>query len=293
MLTPSFLRSFEVVLGQKLNKKIHVRRVTPLSGGSINLAAKLDTTAGVFFLKANDAMKYPGMFEKEASGLEKLSSTNTITIPQVIMAGETQDQSFLVLEFIEGRARQSDFWTSFGTSLALLHKNYGNHFGFEEDNFIGSLRQSNKQHATWINFFIEERLERQLKLAMSGGSMTSDDEKSFSQLYRRLEDLIPIEAPSLIHGDLWSGNFITGKDGHACLIDPAVYYGHREMDLAMSRLFGGFDADFYEAYQQESPLEAGFEDRVDIHNLYPLMVHVNLFGGGYVGQVRSILKRFR
>ena len=293
MLTPSFLRSFEVVLGQKLGKKIHVRRVTPLSGGSINLAAKLDTTGGIFFLKANDAMKYPGMFEKEASGLKALSSTNAIAIPQVIMTGETQDQSFLVLEFIDGRARQNDFWQNFGTSLAQLHKYFGNHFGFEEDNFIGSLRQSNKQHATWINFFIEERLERQLKLAMSGGLMNSDDQKSFSQLYRRLEDLIPVEAPSLIHGDLWSGNFITGKDGRACLIDPAVYYGHREMDLAMSRLFGGFDPEFYEAYQQEHPVEAGFEDRVDIHNLYPLMVHVNLFGGGYVGQVRAILKRFR
>jgi fructosamine-3-kinase len=143
-----------------------------------------------------------------------------------------------------------------------------------------------------LDFFIEERLEKQLKLALSSGKMINSDADLFQRLYSRL-DIIPIEAPSLLHGDLWSGNFMTNADGMPCLIDPAVYFGHREMDLAMTKLFGGFDDEFYEAYNESFPLAAGFEERIDIHNLYPLMVHVNLFGGGYVQQVRGILKKIK
>lgn len=292
MLTASFLRTIETILGKKINKKLHIRRVAPISGGSINLAGRVDTTAGIFFLKANDAFKYPGMFEKEARGLDVLRTANAVKIPKVILTGEEEGQSFLILEFIESRSRNKDFWAQFGSSLAELHRNTNQRFGFEEDNYIGSLVQSNKQYNRWLDFFVEERLDKQLQLAIVTGRMNTTDDALFRKLYMHLDSLIPIEPPSLLHGDLWNGNFMTGNDGEAWLVDPAIYFGHREMDLAMSKLFGGFEQEFYDSYSSEFPLAPGFDDRVDIHNLYPLMVHVNLFGGSYIQQVRSILKRY-
>ena len=188
---------------------------------------------------------------------------------------------------------KNDFWESFGKSLAKLHRVNSSKYGFAEDNYIGSLEQSNKEHNKWIDFFIEERLEKQLKRAMELGILTGDDENHFQKLYRELDSLIPNEPPSLLHGDLWGGNFITGDNGEPCLIDPAVYYGHREMDLSMTRLFDGFEKPFYDIYNSEYPLAPGFEARVDIHNLYPLLVHVNLFGGGYIPQLRGVIKKFK
>jgi fructosamine-3-kinase len=292
MLTASFQRSLEQILRKKTGVALHFRRLKPLAGGSINLSARLDTTAGSFFLKVNDAYRFPGMFEKEANGLEELRKTNTITIPKVIMTGEIEEQSFLMLEFIESTSRMKNFWESFGKSLALLHKVVNEKTGYHEDNYIGSLVQHNTQHGNWVDFFIEERIEKQLKPALASGLLKSEDAVRFRKLYLELESIIPSEPFSLVHGDLWNGNFIIGNSGEPCLIYPAVYYGHREMDLSMTKLFGGFDPGFYEAYHAEFPLQPGFEERVDIHNLYPLLVHVNLFGGGYAGQVRDILRRF-
>ena len=143
-----------------------------------------------------------------------------------------------------------------------------------------------------MEFFIEGRLEKQIALAKNSGAIDSATVQQFNRLYNKLPEIIPEEKPSLIHGDLWNGNFMTGADGKAWLIDPAVYYGHREMDLAMTKLFGGFSTDFYESYNETFPLQKGFNNRVDIHNLYPLLVHVNLFGGGYLHEVKNILSRF-
>jgi protein-ribulosamine 3-kinase len=292
MLTPSFLRHIESSLNQKLGRKIHIRKVTPVSGGSINLAAKIDTAIGNFFLKANDAFQYPAMFEKEARGLQLIKEHNLISVPEVVMTGEAEDQSFLILKFIESSKRMNNFWEEFGMRLARLHKVSAAKFGLEENNYIGSLTQSNTQHNRWIDFFTEERLNKQMQMALRSGTMKYEDEKNLNRLFLKFESIIPEENPSLIHGDLWSGNYMTGINGEPCIIDPAVYYGHREMDLSMTQLFGGFDSIFYESYNSEFPLAPGFEERIDIHNLYPLLVHVNLFGGGYVSQVRSIIKRF-
>ena len=292
MLTTSFLRGLEVQLGKKLKQKIHFRRVSPVSGGSINHAARVDTTFGTFFLKANDAFVYPLMFEKEVHGLQVLRETSLITIPEVVLIGEEEGLSFLLLRHIDSKVKNKIFWESFGSSLAKIHRHSSQRFGFTEDNYIGSLVQSNKEYNRWTDFFTEERLEKQLQLALSSGRMNDADKNLFKRIYTHYESLATEEPPSLLHGDLWNGNFITGTNGEPCLVDPAVYYGHREMDLAMSRLFGGFDEEFYEAYNIEYPLQAGFEERMDIHNLYPLMVHVNLFGGAYINQTRSILKRF-
>ncbi len=292
MLTASFLRYIESQLNVKQKQKLHIRRVKPISGGSINLCARIDTTSGVYFLKSNDSYKYPLMFEKEVHGLNVLRETKTISIPEVIMTGEEEGQAFLIMQFVEGSMRSPDFWKSFGTSLAKLHQTSSQRFGYQEDNYIGSLFQSNRQHNKWADFFTEERLEQQLKLAIVSGKMKNSDEVLFKKLYTLLDTIIPIENPSLLHGDLWNGNFITGSKGEPYLVDPAVYYGHREIDLAMTKLFGGFDDEFYQSYQETFPLSPGFEDRIHIHNLYPLMVHVNLFGGGYADQVRGILKKY-
>lgn len=292
MLTASFLRGIESQLGKKLKQKLHFKRVQPVSGGSINHAARLDTSWGVYFLKANDSFLYPQMFEKEARGLSALRNTGVITIPEVIFTGEEDGFSFIILKFIESKGRVNEFWEKFGQALAKLHKNSSPHFGWEEDNYIGSLVQSNNKHNKWIDFFIEERLEKQLSLAVQNGKMNSNDINLFRSIYLRLESIFPEEPSALLHGDLWNGNFMTGNSGEPVLIDPAVYYGNREMDLAMTHLFGGFDEGFYQAYQSEFPLAPGNEERIDLCNLYPLMVHVNLFGGGYLSQVKNILKRF-
>lgn len=292
MLTTSFLRGIENHLGKKLGKKIHFKRVSAVSGGSINSAARLDTNHGAFFLKSNDAFLYPEMFEKEARGLQILRETKVIAIPEVIMTGDEDGTAFLILRFIDSKPAHENFWKNFGMALAILHKNTNPKFGFREDNYIGSLHQSNKEHNKWTDFFIEERLEKQIRIAIQSGRMNTQDHAQLKKLYEYYESLEMNEPPSLLHGDLWKGNIMSGNDGEPSILDPAVYFGNREMDLSMTKLFGGFDQTFYDAYNHEFPLKPGSDERVDIHNLYPLLVHVNLFGGSYISQVRTILKKY-
>jgi protein-ribulosamine 3-kinase len=282
----------KTLLTKYCGKETHIHGSTSIGGGCINNAMKVQTNSGIFFLKWNDAKRYPKMFEVEAKGLTLLKETNTIGIPQVIATDEADSYSLILLEFIEPGKRIKNFWEDFGTALAQLHKNSTQLFGLEYSNYIGSLPQSNTQKKSWVDFFIEERLEKQIALAKNSGAINNSTIQQFNSLYKRLPEIIPNEKPSLIHGDLWNGNFMTGADGKAWLIDPAVYYGHREMDLAMSKLFGGFSDEFYESYHEVFPLEKGFEKRVDIPNLYPLLVHVNLFGGSYLSEVKNILSRF-
>jgi protein-ribulosamine 3-kinase len=157
---------------------------------------------------------------------------------------------------------------------------------------MGSLYQHNTFHNRWINFFIQERLERQVRLARDRGNISSADVSAFERLYKKLEEIFPETKPSLVHGDLWSGNFMINENGLPSLIDPAVYYGHPEVDIAMSTLFGGFADSFYETYNQSNPLEKGWQQRLDYYNLYPLMIHVNLFGESYLRAVRRIIQKF-
>lgn len=279
-------------LSQYLGKPVVLYAPSALGGGSINHALRLRSSAGDFFLKWNDAHLYPGMFEAEARGLGLLTASNKIKIPKVIASGKTGTYTWLLLEFISSGKERQDFWEDFGQSLASLHSQTSRSFGLDHDNYIGSLSQSNKQHPGWSDFFIEERLQIQSRLARDAGLLDSTTSRKLEHLYKRMDDIFPQEPPSLIHGDLWSGNFMVGDDGHVCLIDPAVYYGHREMDIAMTKLFGGFHFNFYGAYTKSRPLEAGWQSRVDICNLYPLMVHLNLFGKGYLGSIERTLEKF-
>ncbi|MBI9034480.1 MAG: fructosamine kinase family protein [Bacteroidales bacterium] len=264
-----------------------------ISGGSINQAFKINTSSGNYFLKYNDASRFPAMFEKEAKGLEILKENSLLKIPQVISQGESKDYSWILLEYITSAIPNENFWEDFGHKLAHTHKVSNSFYGLDHDNYMGSLNQSNIEHVEWVDFFIEERLERQVAIAFDHKIIDRSLVSSFENLYRSLTEIFPPEAPALLHGDLWNGNFICDDKGAACLIDPAVYYGHREIDIAMSTLFGGLDDAFYKAYNSSFPLENDWENRMDIYNLYPLLVHVNLFGSSYIASIKKILKKFR
>ena len=233
------------------------------------------------------------MFEAESKGLNLLREQNSVRIPEVIGFCESGTHQFLLLEFIEGKSRQKSYWQQLGHTLASLHRCTSELAGLGHDNYIGSLTQFNHQHTSWLTFFIEQRLNVQLKLAIDSGIMDSDWSKQFESIYAKLPTLLPEEKSSLLHGDLWSGNLITDENGAPCLIDPAVYFGNREADLAMTKLFGGFDDEFYISYDETLPLLPEYNKRFDLYNLYPLLVHVNLFGGSYKSAVATTLKAFR
>lgn len=266
--------------------------VRSVAGGSINQAYRLKSSRGNYFLKVNHATRFPGMFEAEARGLRLMRDTGEIGVPRPLATGQEGDEAFILMAFVEAGRADDAFWERFGKELARMHKHTSESFGLDHDNYIGSLPQSNEARPDWQSFFAEMRLEPQVRMARDTGKMDRNDQRAFDTLYERLDRLFPKEAPALIHGDLWSGNYMVGPGGSPSILDPAVYYGHREMDLGMSTLFGRFGDAFYRAYDGEHPLEEGWEERLDLANLYPLMVHVNLFGGGFASEVRSILRRF-
>lgn len=267
-----------------------IRQVAPLGGGDINRARLLETGSGRYFLKMNTLPVSLDMFQTEAAGLKLIQETRTIRSPQVLGCAQAGDTAFLLLEFIESGRRSPAFWTAFGTSLAEMHRAPQPAFGLSFDNYIGSLPQANPEMEQWPAFYQKARLAPQLQMALDANRLDGRDHAQFDRLFQKLPDLLPDEPPALIHGDLWSGNFLAGPHEEGVLIDPAVCRAHREMDIAMSKLFGGFAPAFYEAYQAAYPLLPGWEERVPLYQLYYLLVHVNLFGGGYVGSVRQVLR---
>lgn len=262
--------------------------VQSVGGGSINEAAKVETATGAAFVKWNDAKRFPGMFEAEAKGLQLLKLHSTFHIPKVIAQKEQNDVSFLLMEFLE---RGYTNWRTAATALAGMHRQTSEVFGLDHDNYIGSLRQSNTQHSSWSDFFSNERILPQVDLAIGKNLLSASDRVHAENFCKRIDELFPREAPALLHGDLWSGNFMFTTSGPS-VFDPAVYYGHREMDIAMMQLFGGFHESFYDVYNEVFPLKKGWQERVRWSNLYPLLVHVNLFGGGYVREARAMLSSF-
>lgn len=282
------------IIMSRVEEKLHckVDNFRPAVGGCINHGGQVITTKGDYFIKWNDLTQYPNMFMTEASGLNLLNSKRCINIPEVVYTDTADNFQFIVLEFVLSGHRKGDFWKLFGERLAALHHHSNPQFGLDHNNFIGSLPQHNTFSNSWVDFFIRERLEVQLQLAGPGNQVEGSLRKKFESLYLKLPNLFPEEKPSLLHGDLWSGNFLVNEIGEPCLIDPAVYYGHREAELAFTTLFGGFEQEFYEAYFSAHPVQPGFEDRIDLYNLYPLLVHANLFGGSYWASVKQILQRF-
>jgi fructosamine-3-kinase len=292
MIPAEVLGGLEQYFSDTTGKSFGMRRSRPLGGGSINEVFHISAETGEYCLKYNSSKAYPGMFEAEARGLSLLAASKTLTVPSVITAQSLNHYSFILMEYIDSSAKTNNFFEDFGQRLAMLHRNSADRFGLDHDNYMGSLRQSNGLHAGWAEFFISERLIPQVNLALNEGLIEPSQIKLFETLYSRLHAILPSEPPSLVHGDLWSGNFIVSSEGTACLIDPAAYYGNREVDLAMSTLFGGFGREFYDAYHEAFPLPPGWRQRLDILNLYPLLIHLNLFGRSYLGQILSVLERF-
>ena len=286
------LQFFEGVLFECLGTETSVRDYFFLSGGCVNQAVQVTCTAGEFFVKWNETTTGEEMFACEARGLNLLHKTGEIGIPEVLGYGKYAQRAYLVLEFLPTVRPRADYWEKLGESLARLHRHTQPQFGLDSDNFIGSLPQNNSELANGIDFFIERRIKAQAGLALYNHAMPHDLYDRLLKFCDRLPELLPSEPPALLHGDLWSGNVLPGPDGYARLIDPAVHYGLREAEIAFTQLFGGFETDFYSAYTENYPLLPGFAQRAELYNLYPLLVHANLFGAGYLAGVERVVKKY-
>ena len=260
----------------------------PVGGGCISNAVILTTQSdATFFLKSNPNAPN-NMFTREAEGLDALRVDGGPTIPLVYLYG----RDFILLEGIEPAPQHNDYWPMFGRQLATLHNNTNPLFGFEHDNYIGSTKQSNPWFEDGHNFFAKYRLLFQAQMAQKRRLIGKGEMRDVESIINRLEQLVPNQPASLIHGDLWSGNAITDSTGTPAIIDPAAHYGWAEADLAMTTLFGAFPTSFYKAYKEIRPLNSGYQDRFPIYNLYHLLNHLNIFGRGYLGQIQAILRRF-
>lgn len=303
-MNPELLTHCSNAIRDATHRPFTLHNSTPVGGGSINQAYRLEGTDGArYFLKVNESRHLP-MFVAEAAGLEAIAATNTIRVPVHITHGNADEQSYLVLEHLElsshGDARL------LGEQLAVLHRNTSipslplqgggrgdasTCFGFAQDNFIGITPQPNSWTADWVTFWREHRLGFQLRLAEENGYRGQ-----LQRLGEKLMDALPAfftgytPQSALLHGDLWSGNHGFLADGIPTIFDPAVYYGDRECDLAMTELFGGYPADFYAAYRAAYPLDIGYTTRRELYNLYHILNHANLFGGSYVRQAEQMMQ---
>lgn len=285
-LPDAVANAFVKAIGEK------ILEIRSIHGGDINDAWKVSTRHNHYFVKVNNSAQAHQMLSTELKGLELLSASQVISTPTPLTCEEAGGYSFLVLPYIEEGIKNNIFWDSFGQQLAQLHQQTQEQYGLHFNNFIGWLPQSNTLHTSWVDFYIQERLAPQLKMARDKGLISEKLVNTFELFFQKLYGLLPDESPALLHGDLWSGNFLASAEGLPVLIDPAPYYGHREVDLAMTRLFGGFSPTFYQSYQYSFPLLPGFEQRVSLYQLYYLMVHVNLFGESYLSSVLQIVRKY-
>ncbi len=272
---------------------LRVTAVEPVSGGCIATSFRVDTEAGSRFVKTGEGNVAESL-KAEADGLRHLGAAESgLLVPGVHAMHADGERIILVLDWVEEKRPDTASLRALGHGLARLHRTSREAYGHERDNFIGRLPQQNKVMRSWVDFFRTQRLEPQITRARAAGRWSADWDGSADYLLDHLERWLPdTPVASLLHGDLWSGNFMAPSDGGAALIDPAVYFGDRETDVAMTELFGGFGSAFYEAYNDMWPLDSGYADRKDIYNLYHLINHLNHFGAGYAGSVQALLRKF-
>ncbi|OGS97619.1 MAG: hypothetical protein A3H31_13290 [Gallionellales bacterium RIFCSPLOWO2_02_FULL_57_47] len=289
-MNPELLSHISTAIRDATHRPFTLRAATPVGGGSINEAYRLEGTDGsCYFLKLNEARHHP-MFAAEAEGLNTIAATNTLRVPRPIAHGTATSHSFLVLEHLELNSRGDA--KLLGEQLAALHRCSAPRFGFAQDNYLGTTPQPNAWADDWVAFWREQRLGFQLRLAAQNGyvgRLQTLGEKLLGALPAFFAGYTP--RPALLHGDLWSGNHAFLADGTPVIFDPAPYYGDRECDLAMTELFGGYPADFYTAYRAAYPLDAGYAARKDLYNLYHILNHANLFGGGYARQAEQMMQK--
>lgn len=288
-LPPSVREEVEAEIGE-------IRAATPLAGGSVGATARLEVEGGPVFLKYSTGAP-ARMFAVEAAGLDRIREASMgVRVPLVLAVCDagTRGSGWIALEWLEPGRRAKGYWERLALGLLSLHRMPGGGWGAEEDGYIGRLAQRNTPARSWAEFWWKERLEPQLRLADEAGARPGSREE-WDLLAERLPRILSAaerDGPSLVHGDLWSGNVLAVEAGQPALIDPAPYDGHREVDLAMTELFGGFDPDFYAAYERGWPLQPGYPElRRYVYQLYYLLVHVNLFGGSYHGQTAAALRR--
>ena len=273
---------------------LRVKKAESLSGGCISNAYKVTfEDDNSFLIKVNENSP-TDMFTKEAHGLKELRKAKAIKVPDVIL----YEEKFILLDYIDSGTKKKNFYEEFGRKFAQLHKFTAGEFGFYEDNYIGSTPQMNindeNTSKNWTSFYFNMRLLYQFRLAEKKGYADRSLRDAFKTIGDKIESILEgsSEKPSLLHGDLWSGNYMTDENGESCLIDPAVYYGNREADLAMTKLFGGFPSSFYNAYNEVLPLDEGWKYRENIYMLYHVLNHLNLFGSGYYAHALSLMKYY-
>lgn len=291
--------SLNGALSALFGSEVKIARRERIAGGDINDAYGLTLTDGTRIFMKSNKKENASFFDAEAEGLMAIARAETIGTPGILGRGtdDASGSSFLLLEFVDGKGRVPDFWEEFAHQLAAMHRAPtgdfvdGGKYGFFRDNYIGARKQVNTACGSWAEFFRECRLRPQLHQAEH--YFDRADRKKVEGLLAKVDDILPEpERPSLLHGDLWSGNFMTGNDGRAWLIDPASYVGNAEADIAMTELFGGFSAIFYDAYRESGLLRPGYEGRRDLYNLYHLLNHLNMFGRAYLSSVRRIVGRY-
>jgi fructosamine-3-kinase len=277
----------ENVTGHNLNNY----QLKSVGGGSINTAYQLSANDYHYFIKLNQAHLID-MFEAEARGLEEMRALQCVRIPEVICFGVADGHSYIVLEYIALASLRGQAAKSLGTQLAQLHSHVQPFFGWHIENTIGSTLQHNERHHDWLTFWQQQRLAKQLKFAAKNGfsgHIQDRGQQLIEQLAIFFDGYSP--QPALLHGDLWSGNAAADPQGNPVIFDPACYYGDRETDIAMTELFGGFDSEFYASYQAEYPLDSGYQTRKTLYNLYHILNHLNLFGGGYLSQSENMIEQ--
>lgn len=263
-----------------------------VSGGDISSAYLLQTETRKFFLKVNSKPFALAMFRAEQKGLQAIEETKTIAVPHVHLVDSVEGKSFLLMDYVESKRPDSSDFKRLGTQLAQLHHCSNTDFGFPTDNFIGSLPQNNTSHKNWSEFYWTERVLPQLQLALDNRLLAINEIPREEKAVKLFDAVFGTVQPSLLHGDLWGGNYLIASGGTPYLIDPATYYGHSVVDIAMSKLFGGFSQSFYEAYHEIIPKTTNYETQIELYQLYYLLVHLNLFGSGYYSGVASILRRY-
>jgi fructosamine-3-kinase len=270
-------------------QKFVIANTKPISGGCINQGYQVNSLDKTYFVKLNDASQVE-MFAAEALGLQQIKATQTITVPQPICWGTADNSSYIVLQWLDLGTSSNSSWTMLGQQLAAMHRAVTNHgFGWSRNNTIGSTPQINSWMDNWADFFAEQRIGYQLKLAQRRGGSFPETNRVVDGVREQLADWQP--QASLLHGDLWSGNAAISRDGAPIIFDPATYYGDRETDLAMTELFGGFPPAFYQGYNEAWSLDRGYSNRKSIYNLYHVLNHFNLFGGGYANQAKTIIQK--